>query len=112
MSNSGGIGTDKCRVEQLEEQLAQAEKDAADMSAELCDLQQELGAARRSLSEGISACEWTSDYPDEEPAVIATSLTSGCGHEWMGDGEVDPPGRWMKFCPFCGGKTPFSEVPK
>lgn len=55
-------------------------------------------------------CEWTSMYPDEVPAVEAGYVQSGCGHEWMCDEGTDPPGRWMKFCPFCGGAAVFAVL--
>lgn len=66
-------------------------------------LREELAALR------ARQCEWTSMYPDEVSAAEAEYVQSGCGHEWM-SGEGDVPGRWMKFCPFCGGAAVFAAL--
>lgn len=66
-----------------------------------------LAESERRFSETIQVCEWTPVYEDDRPEE-AQYMNSGCGQEWMGDSESgDPPGRWMKFCPFCGGKAAF-----
>lgn len=55
-----------------------------------------------------SVCEWESMYDDCAPAE-SSCVKSGCGHEWMSD-DADPPGRWMKFCPFCGKPAAFALI--